>query len=109
MFFGLTAHSLVTTGVDANGHYLPLYTQSPMRYGSEMWFQPALMYSAALAVKLGGLTEGTIRLPMTLFAIVDIVLMYFIGLRLFHRELPAIGSALLLAATPAHYIHSRVA
>ena len=110
MFFGLTAHSLATTGVDANGHSLPLYTQSPMRYGSEMWFQPALMYSAALSVKLFGLTEGTIRLPMTLMAIIDVVLMYLIGRRLFKRELPAIGgAAILLAFTPAHYIHSRVA
>lgn len=109
MFFGLTAHSLATTGFDANGHYLPLYTQSPMRYGSEMWFQPALMYTAALSVKLAGLTEGTIRFPMTLFAIADIVLIYLIGRRLFRRELPAIACAFLLAVTPAHYIHSRVA
>lgn len=109
MFFGLTAHSLATTGVDANGHYLPLYTQSPMRYGSEMWFQPALMYSAALSVKLFGLSEGTVRLPMTLMAIIDVVLMYFVARRLFKRELPAIGAAILLAVTPAHYIHSRVA
>ncbi len=109
MFFGLTAHSLATTGVDANGHYLPLYTQSPMRYGSEMWFQPALMYSAALTVKLFGLSEGTVRLPMTLMGIVNVVLMYFVGRRLFKRELPAIAAAILLAVTPAHYIHSRVA
>ena len=109
MFFGLTARSLATTGFDANGHYLPLYTQSPMRYGSEMWFQPALMYSAALAVKIGGLTEGTIRLPMAVFAIIDIVLIYFIGLRVFKRELPAVAAAVLLALTPAHYINSRVA
>ena len=109
MFFGLTAHSLATTGVDANGHHLPLYTQSPMRYGSEMWFQPALMYSAALSVKLFGLSEGTVRLPMTLMAIIDVVLMYFVGRRLFKRELPAIVAAILLAVTPAHYIHSRVA
>ena len=73
MFFGLTAHSLATTGYDTNGHYLPFYTQSPMRYGSEMWFQPALMYTAALSVKLFGLTEGTVRLPMALFGIADIL------------------------------------
>lgn len=109
MFFGLTAHSLATTGFDTNGHYLPLYTQSPMRYGSEMWFQPALMYTAALSVKLFGLTEGTVRLPMALFGIADIVLMYLVGRQLFKRDLPAIAAAGLLAATPAHYIHSRVA
>ena len=109
MFFGLTAHSLATTGYDTAGHYLPFYTQSPMRYGSEMWFQPALMYTAALSVKLFGLSEGTVRLPMALFGIADIVLMYLIGRRLFSRELPALGAAALLAATPAHYIHSRVA
>ncbi len=109
MFFGLQAHSLATTGRDTNGLILPLYIQSPMRYGSEMWFQPMLMYSGAASVKVFGLSEGSIRLPMTLFAIIDIVLIYFIGRRLFHRELPAIAAAVLLAFTPAHYIHGRVA
>src|SRR5687767_5298167 len=66
MFFGLTAHSLATTGTDTAGHVLPLYIQSPMRYGSEMWFQPFLMYTTALTIKIASLSEGTIRLPMAL-------------------------------------------
>src|SRR5438034_10917863 len=109
MFFGLTAHSLASTGRDTQGRFMPLYFQSQMRYGSEMWFQPILMYAAALSVKVSGLSEGTIRLPMALAGVVDVVLVYFIGRLLLRRELPAIAAAVLLALTPAHFIHSRVA
>lgn len=109
MFFGLTAHSLSVSGHDPNGLFLPLYTQSPMRYGSGMWFQPMLMYSATLSIKLFGLSETAIRLPMTLAGIADVLLMYLIGRLLFRREVLAVAAAVLMAITPAHYIHSRVA
>lgn len=109
MFFGLVAQSLSATGHDINGLFLPLYIQSPMRYGSEMWFQPMLMYSAAASVKLFGLDEGTIRLPMALAGVMDIVLVYLIGRRLFAREWTAIAAAVLMTGAPAHFIHSRVA
>jgi 4-amino-4-deoxy-L-arabinose transferase-like glycosyltransferase len=109
MFFGLTAHSLATTGRDTNGRFLPLYFQTQMRYGSEMWFQPLLMYAAAGTVKAFGLSEGTIRLPMALSGIVDVVLVYFIGRLLFERRIVAIAAAALLALSPAHFINSRVA
>jgi 4-amino-4-deoxy-L-arabinose transferase-like glycosyltransferase len=109
MFFGLTAHSVASTGHDTFGRFMPLYFQTQMRYGSEMWFQPILMYSTILSVKVLGLTEGTIRLPMAIAGIVDVVLVYFIARLMFERELPAIVAAVLMAFAPAHYIHSRVA
>ncbi len=109
MFFGLTAHSLSLSGHDPNGLFLPLYTQSPMRYGSGMWFQPMLMYSAALSVKVFGLSEAAIRLPMALAGIADVLLVYLIGRLLFRREVLAVAAGVLLAITPAHYIHGRVA
>jgi 4-amino-4-deoxy-L-arabinose transferase-like glycosyltransferase len=88
---------------------MPLYFQSQMRYGSEMWFQPFLMYAAAASVAVFGLTEGTIRLPMALAGIVDVVLVYFIARLLFNRESVAIAAAVLMALAPAHFIHGRVA
>lgn len=109
MFFGLTAHSMASTGHDTMGRLLPLYFQTQMRYGSEMWFQPVLMYAITLSVKLLGLSEGTIRLPMALAGVADVVLVYFIGRLLFGRELLAVAAAVLLALTPAHLINSRIA
>jgi 4-amino-4-deoxy-L-arabinose transferase-like glycosyltransferase len=109
MFFGLTAHSLASTGHDTTGRFLPLYFQTQMRYGSEMWFQPMLMYSATATVKLFGLSEAAIRLPMALAGVIDVVLVYFIARVLVERELPAIVAAALLALSPAHFINSRVA
>jgi 4-amino-4-deoxy-L-arabinose transferase-like glycosyltransferase len=109
VFIGLTAHSSASTGRDTVGRFLPLYFQMPMRYGSEMWFQPIPMYAATLSVKLFGLTEGTIRLPMALAGIADVTLVYCIGRLIFGGTLLPIAAALLLAVTPAHLINSRVA
>lgn len=109
MFFGLSGHALAHTGRDSNGRFLPLYIQSPMRYGSDMWFQPLLMYSSAAAVRLFGLDEGTIRLPMAIAGVADILLVFLIGRRLFKNDLLAIAAAALLAFAPAHLIHARVA
>lgn len=109
VFSALTAHSIVDNGHDLNGRFLPLFFQMQMRFGSQMWFQPLLMYAIALSIQVLPFSEGTIRLPMALAGVVDVVLMYFVGKQLFRSELPAAAAAILLALTPAHFIHSRVA
>src|SRR5262249_2756613 len=109
MFCGLTAQSLATPGRDPQGRFLPLYFQTQMRYGSEMWFQPMLTYAAAASVKLLGLSEGTIRLPMALAGVLDVLLVYAIARQLMVRRLSAIAAAILLGLTPAHLINARVA
>jgi 4-amino-4-deoxy-L-arabinose transferase-like glycosyltransferase len=109
MFFGLTAHSVATTGRDTTGRVLPLYFQTEMRYGSEMWFQPSLMYAATLCVKLFGLSAAAIRLPMALAGVIDVALVYAVARVLVGRDLPALVAAVLLMAAPAHFIHAREA
>jgi len=109
LFTGLSAHAIATTGHDLNGRFLPLYFQLTPHFVTRMWYQPIVIYAIALVLKVLPFTEGTIRLPMALAAIVDVVLLYYIAWLIFGRTFPAIAAALLLAVTPAHYINIRVA
>jgi 4-amino-4-deoxy-L-arabinose transferase-like glycosyltransferase len=101
----LTAHSIATTGQDLMGRSWPLYIQ--MSAGS--WFCPVVVYSLALLLKVLPFSEFAIRLPTVCFGVASIVLMYFVGRRLFKSEALAILAAVLLALTPAHFLHSRFA
>ena len=46
-----------------------------------MWFQPMLMYTIALVLRVLPFTESSIRLPMVGVGIIDVVLMYFVAKR----------------------------
>jgi len=110
VYSALTAHTVAATGRDPHGAFLPLYFQMDLpKHGSPMWFQPALMYAMVLALKVLPFSESTIRLPMAIAGVANVVLMYFVGRALFGRGLFAVGAAVLLALTPAHFMYSRVA
>jgi 4-amino-4-deoxy-L-arabinose transferase-like glycosyltransferase len=108
VFFGVTAHSIASTGNDINGRFLPLYFQWPGRTPA-VWFQPVPVYVMAFFLKIVPLSEWSIRLPTLLFGIADIVLIYFVAARMFKSERSGLIAAALLVLTPAHMIHSRLA
>jgi len=68
-----------------------------------------IMYVTALVLKLRPVSEAAIRWPSVCLGIADVVLLYFLARRILQRERMAIVAAVLLALTPAHFIHSRVA
>src|SRR5262245_1884375 len=104
------AHTLATTGRDVHGTLLPLFFRIQLPGESRMgWFTPVIFYLSALVLKVLPLSEGVVRIPSMLVGVVNIVLMYFIGRRLFQTEALAIVAAALLALTPAHFILSRYA
>ena len=105
VLFALNSQSIASTAHDVNGRLLPLYFQV---YG-DMWFQPILVYFSALFLKLLPLSESAVRLPSVAVGVIDVVLMYLIAQRVFKRERLALLAAVLLALTPAHFIHSRLA
>ena len=106
--FALQAQSIAATGRDIEGRAFPLYFE--MRaLGEHVWFHPVLVYLTALFLKVLPLTETVVRLPSTLVGVIDVLLMYFIARRLFQGERWAFFVAALLALTPAHAIHSRLA
>ncbi len=74
-----------------------------------MWFQPLLMYLIAGLLQVLPLELLTIRLPMAMVGVANVVLVYFTALALFRRRLPAITAAVLLGTAPAHFLFSRSA
>jgi 4-amino-4-deoxy-L-arabinose transferase-like glycosyltransferase len=106
VFFALNAQSIATTARDVNGRLLPLYFQGVVeRY----WYHPVDIYAMAASVKVFGLSEASLRLPSVLVGVLDVVLMYFISRRIFACDALSITAAGLMALTPAHFIHSRLA
>jgi 4-amino-4-deoxy-L-arabinose transferase-like glycosyltransferase len=104
------AHTLAATGHDVVGERLPLYFRIQMpgetRWG---WFTPAIFYFTALVLKVFPLSERVVRLPTVCVGVADVVLLYWVGWKIFKREGYALCAAGLLALAPAHFILSRYA
>ena len=108
VLFALHAHSIATTAHDTNGRWLPLYFQMPS-IGENVWFHPVIVYWMAPFLRVLPATEWAVRLPSVFVGMLDLVLMYLIGRRLFHSSRWGLLAAGLLALTPAHFMHSRIA
>jgi 4-amino-4-deoxy-L-arabinose transferase-like glycosyltransferase len=117
VFIARNAHAIATTGHDSRGRFLPLYieyrypTEDPTTHKRVMrsgWLPPTIYYAMAVVLRILPLSEASARLPTAIVGILNVVLVYFVGRRLFGSEPLAIVSALLLALTPAHFIHSRL-
>ena len=105
VLFGVQAQAVASTWRDTHGRFLPAYFE----VYDAMWFQPIIVYFTALFLTVLPLSEQALRLPSVVIAGIDVVLMYAIGRRLFEREWLAIGAAVGLALTPAHFIFGRMA
>src|SRR5262249_29209858 len=97
------------TAHDLSGRRLPMYIEYPARFGRPTWDQPLLIYAIAATLKVLPFSEATIRLPMAIVGILDVLLMYGIARLLFEPRFLALLAAALLAVTPAHFMHSRTA
>ena len=109
VFFGLNGHQIASTARDINGRWLPLYFQWPPNTQPDVWFQPIPVYFTALFLTVLPVSEWAIRLPTVVLGLIDIVLVYLVAARVFDRPFLAAIAAGLLALTPAHMIHSRLA
>ena len=108
VLFALHAHAISATAHDLYGRFMPLYFQ--MRpIGENVWFHPVIVYVSAVFFKVLPLNEWTTRLPSAAVGTIDVVLTYAIARRMFAAERAAVAAAVLLALTPAHFIHSRIA
>lgn len=101
---GYHAWSLITTLKDYTGHFLPTYIQSLSESRA-----PLLMYIVAPFVGLLGPSAFSVRLPIALLGILNIIQIYFLGKSLFPKSKVAILSAFLLAIMPWHLQYSRSA
>jgi hypothetical protein len=109
----IEAYSIATTLRDHNGNRLPLFfnVENPLpdRHEEDRWWQPFFIYIQAAALKALPMTEASVRVPTVVLALLDLVLAFAIGARLFGGTLYPALTALLLATTPAHFIFGRMA
>lgn len=102
---GYTAYSLLQTGKDEYGRFLPVSLQS---FGD--WKLPLYIYVTAVSVKVFGLTEFAVRFPSAIFGSLTILLTYILVKEFFgsKQEKLALLTAFLLAISPWHLHLSRV-
>ena len=103
--FSLNAHAIASTGRDVNGRRFPLFFEFP----GQFWATPVAVYATAALLTVAPLAETTIRAPSVAAGALDVVLVFAIALRIFRSRRIAAVAAVLLALTPAHLIHSRIA
>lgn len=107
---GYNAYSILQTGKDEYGTFLPVVLRSFDDY------KPALYsYLAIPSIAIFGLTTFAVRLPSAVFGILTVLSVYFLVKELFpkakykHQEVLALVSTFFLAISPWHIQFSRVA
>ncbi len=101
---GYNAFSLLHTGADEHGVFLPLALQS---FGD--WKLPGYSYVSILPIALFGLNAFSVRITSAIAGVVGVILIYFITFRLFKRKSLALLTALLFALSPWSIYFSRAA
>lgn len=102
--YGYSAYSILKTGRDENGVFMPLIFRSTGDYKN-----PVLIYSLVPSIAIFGLNEFSIRFTTALFGALTIPVFYLFLLSFTKSgKIALIGSA-LLAVSPWHIFYSRFA
>src|SRR3989338_6119384 len=101
--FGYNAYSLIQTGKDEYGQFLPLILKSFGDYKGAIY-----AYLTIPGVFLFGLTEFAVRLPTAIFGVFFVTLSYLLALQLTRNKKIAIITAFLCAVNPLSIVLSRV-
>lgn len=102
--FGYNAYSILETGKDEFGHIYPLYLQSFDDAKS-----PLLAYVLIPFIKILGLNDFAIRLPLVIFGSLTIPLFYLLTLQLSQNKKLSLLTSLFAAISPWLIQYSRVA
>lgn len=100
---GYNAYSLLKTGRDEHGQFLPLAFKSIGDYK-----MPLYIYATAIPVKLFGLNDFSIRFWSALAGLLSVVFSYLIVLKLTKKTLPAVLTAVLFTFNPWAVFFSRI-
>ncbi len=101
---GYNAYSILKTGRDEYGEFLPIILRSFDDY------KPALyVYLSAPSIVIFGLNEFAVRIPSAVFGVLTILGVFFLVRTLFGRKNIALLSAFILAVSPWHIQFSRIA
>ena len=101
---GYNAYSILQTGRDEYGKFLPIILRSFDDY------KPALYaYLTMPSIGALGLNVVAVRLPSAIFGILTVLAVFFLVKELFKKDNLALLTAFLLAISPWHIQFSRVA
>lgn len=98
---GYQAYSLLKTGKDLTGRFLPFYLKSLSEYRT-----PLYIYSTVPFVGIFGLNEYGVRLPAVFWGIISIIGIYFLTLKLFTKS-AAYYAMFIATISPWHLQYSR--
>ena len=104
--FSLQAVSVADSGRDLNGRLLPVYFSEPEFTDGR---DPMMIYATALVLQVLPLSETAVRLPTALVGVLNVLLVVWLAHRLFGDARLAIAAGAMLAFSPGHFIHSRLA
>ena len=103
--FALQAHAIAATGRDLGGRRFPVYFSEPEFPAGR---DPIIIYATAVVLKALPLSESSARLATALTGVLNVVLVFLLGRRVFKSDLLGLVAAILMALTPAHFIRSRL-
>ncbi len=101
---GYDANSILNTGKDQFGNYLPLSIRSIDDYKP-----PLYTYMTAVSIKFLGWNDFAVRFPAALLGVLAILTTFGMTYELFGKQKLALLSSLLLAISPWHVNFSRLA
>lgn len=99
---GYHAYSILKTGKDYSGNFMPLHFQSLAE-----WRTPLYLYSAVPTVALFGINEWGVRFPAAIFGIFGVFAFYLLIKQITDKEELALLGAFLLSISPWHIQYSR--
>ena len=112
---GYQAYSIIQTGRDYNGNFMPLHFQSLAE-----WRTPLYLYSCVPTVLVFGISPLGVRLPAIIFGVLGVWMIYLLVSELFKNgfvklkknvdyEKIGLVSAFVMAISPWHIQYSRAA
>lgn len=101
---GYQAYSLLKTGRDIKGNFLPTYLDSLAEPRA-----PLLMYVTAPFLKVFGVNEWGVRTVPAFFGVLSVFLVFALVQAVFNDQVLALTAAFLIAITPWHLTYSRAA
>ncbi len=102
MDLGYHAYSMLKTGRDYQGNFIPFNFHSLAE-----WRTPLYLYSAVPTVAIFGIAPMGVRLPAVIYGVLSILGFYLLIKQLFKSRDLGLISAILLAINPWHLQYSR--
>ena len=99
---GYQSYSLLMTGADYKGNFLPSYMHS-----FSEWRAPGFMYAMVPFISVFGLNEWGVRLTSATFGVINILVFYLLLAEIGVKREVGLWAALFVSVTPWHVQYSR--